>query len=210
MDILEIEVKFYLKDLQTIREKIMRLGAISQNRFFETNIRFEDRDKTLYAKKALLRLRRDNRVSLTYKSEPKDKDSNFKVYRELEVEVGDFRTMEKILNSLGFYNAQVYEKYRETILVESTRFCLDEMPFGNFLEIEGEKHEIMKMVEALNLDWGARILTNYLHIFEILREKENLPFQDLTFENFEKTPLDFSRYLALFTARQSEGSENER
>ena len=210
MDFLEIEVKFFLRDLQTVRSKILELGARSQGRFFETNIRFEDRDKSLIAKNALLRLRRDNRARLTYKSEPRERDSNFKIHREFEVEVDDFRTMEKILNSLGFYKDQIYEKYRESFVLGSTQLCLDEMPFGDFLEIEGEKEDILKMVEALNLDWEKRILNNYLDIFEILRREEKLPFKDPTFDNFKQRPVDFSEYIALFTRRANEGSSDDR
>jgi adenylate cyclase, class 2 len=210
MDSLEIEVKFFLKDLKTAREKILALGARSQGRVFEKNIRFEDRDKSLVAKKSLLRLRRDNLARLTFKSEPKIKDSDFKVYEELEVEVADFNTMERILNALGFFNEQVYEKFRETLTIGSSHLCLDEMPFGNFLEIEGEKTDILQMVEALNLTWSQRILENYLGIFEVLKKRENLPFNDPTFENFKKTPVDFSGHLALFTANNDERSANDR
>ncbi len=210
MDCLEIEVKFFLKDLKTAREKILALGARSQGRVFEKNIRFEDRDKSLVAKKSLLRLRRDNRARLTFKSEPKTKDSDFKIYEELEVEVDDFNTMERILNALGFFNEQVYEKFRETLTIGSSHLCLDEMPFGNFLEIEGEKTDILQMVEALNLNWSQRILENYLGIFEVLKKRENLAFNDPTFENFKKTPVDFSGHLALFTPNNSERSANDR
>ncbi len=210
MEPLEIEVKFFLKDLKTVREKILAFGALSKGRVFERNIRFEDRERSLIARKSLLRLRRDDRARLTFKSEPKDKDSEFKIYKELEVEIDDFRTMENILNALGFFNDQVYEKYRETLVIGATQLCLDEMPFGDFLEIEGERDDILRTVELLNLDWGQRILANYLGIFEVLRKRENLPFKDITFENFEKNPVDFSVHLALFAANNNEGSANGR
>ena len=146
-------MKFYLKDRKAVREKILDLGAESRGRFFESNIRFEDRDKSLVRRRSLLRLRRDDRVWLTFKSEPEEKDPRFKVCRELETEVDDFETMESILNALGFFPDQTYEKYRETLVLGDTQFCLDEMPFGDFLEIEGTKDEILNMVETLRLNW---------------------------------------------------------
>ena len=199
MEPLEIEVKFYLEDRNAVREKILDLGAESRGRFFESNIRFEDRDKSLVKRRSLLRLRRDDRVRITFKSEPEEKDPRFKVYRELETEVGDFETMESILAALGFFPDQRYEKYRETLVIEDTQFCLDEMPFGDFLEIEGAKHEILKMVAALGLNWEERILFNYLKMFETVKQKENLRFNDLTFDNFDGVSVDFSRHLSLFT-----------
>lgn len=201
MDCLEIEVKFFLQDLQPVKKHLTRLGAENSGRFFETNIRFEDRQNSLIKKNALLRLRKDNRVSLTYKSSPDDSDENFKVYNELEVEVSDFKTMESILNSLGFYTAQVYEKWRETLVLENTHFCLDTMPFGNFLEIEGSRDNIKKMARQLRLDWNERILVNYLKMFETIKAREKFSFSDVTFENFRQITVDFYRYLPVFTQK---------
>lgn len=201
MDCLEIEVKFFLQDLQPVKKHLTRLGAENSGRFFETNIRFEDRQSSLIKKNALLRLRKDDRVSLTYKSSPDDIDENFKVYNELEVEVSDFKTMESILNSLGFYTEQVYEKWRETLVLENTHFCLDTMPFGNFLEIEGSRDNIKKMARQLGLDWNERILFNYLKMFETIKAREKFSFSDVTFENFRQTSFDFYRYLPVFTQK---------
>lgn len=201
MDSLEIEVKFFLPNSNAVRENILKLGARSLGRFFEVNIRFEDRDKNLIKKNALLRLRKDNRVTLTYKSEPELDDLNFKIFRELEVEVSDFDVMKSILTSLGFCAEQVYEKWRETLVLKDTHFCLDTMPFGTFLEIEGNRESIPEMARKLGLEWEDRILFNYLKIFDMLKRKENLNFSDVTFENFKHLPLDFSKHLLFFTRK---------
>lgn len=201
MDSLEIEVKFFLPDSNTVRENIVKLGAHSLGRFFEVNIRFEDRDKSLLQKNALLRLRKDNRITLTYKSEPELDDLNFKIFRELEVEVSDFAAMESILKSLGFFAEQVYEKWRETLVLQDTHFCIDTMPFGTFLEIEGKKENIFAMARKLGLQWEDRILYNYLKIFDMIKRQENWTFSDVTFVNFKHLSLDFSDYLFLFVQK---------
>jgi adenylate cyclase class IV len=54
----EIEVKFYLTDPQAMRASVLRLGAASQGRHFETNIRFDDAPRSLNARGVVLRLRR--------------------------------------------------------------------------------------------------------------------------------------------------------
>ena len=201
MDSLEIEVKFFLPDSDKVRENIIQLGAVSLGRFFEVNIRFEDEGQCLIKKNALLRLRKDSRVTLTYKSEPELNDSNFKIYRELEVEVSDFDVMKSILGSLGFNAEQIYEKWRETLVLQDIHFCIDRMPFGTFLEIEGKKERILEMSQKLDLKWEQRILFNYLKIFDILKKCENLSFSDVTFENFKHLSLDFSKYLGLFAGK---------
>ena len=200
MEKLEFEVKFFLSDIQSLRQDILDLGARSQGRFFEKNLRFEDANKTLKGKKCLLRLRHDHKTTLTFKSPPQESSNQFKVLKEQEVEVGDFATMNDILESLGFHCEQIYEKWRETLIIGNTEFCLDAMPYGNFLEIEGATKDISQYAQDLGLQWGKRILSNYLEVFEILRKKLDLKFTDLTFENFKEINLDLQDYLHLIEA----------
>jgi adenylate cyclase class 2 len=197
---LETEIKFYLTDLPPIRQRIMDLGANSRGRFFESNVRFEDACLTLEKKKSLLRLRHDQKVKLTYKSRPRETDDQFKIMRELEVEVSDFETMHSILEALGFHREQVYEKWRETLVLDHTKFCLDSMPYGDFLEIEGQKQDILNLSAQLGLRWDQRILLNYLQIFEILQNNLNLNFSDVTFDNFNNVAVDLADYLDLLVA----------
>ncbi len=200
MEKLEFEVKFFLPDVQSLRQDILDLGARSRGRFFERNLRFEDTNKTLKGRKCLLRLRHDQKTTLTFKSTPPEGSNQFKVLKELEVEVDDFATMNNILESLGFHCEQVYEKWRETLIIENTQFCLDAMPYGNFLEIEGTQKDIKQYAQDLGLQWGKRILANYLEIFEILRKKLDLKFTDVTFDNFKGIEVDLKRYLHLIEA----------
>jgi adenylate cyclase, class 2 len=196
MKSLEIEVKFYVPDIDAIRTRIRSLGADSKGGGFETNIRFDDEGMRLTRGKKLLRLRQDTRCRLTVKSlpdDPGDADTEFKIFRELEVDVSDSQTMIAILEQLGFYPRQVYEKQRETYFFNDTELCLDTLPFGHFLEIEGGKDDIRKAAEAIGLNWEKRITANYLSMFASLQQQLNLPFEDVTFENFEKVEIDKSR-----------------
>ncbi len=200
MEYIETEVKFIPSDVQSVRERIVELGVDVKGRVFETNIRFEDIDESLLRKKSLLRLRRDANTKLTYKSEPAIKDDQFKTFRELEVQVSDFTTMKLILEHLGFHQAQIYEKWRETFIFDDTILCLDTMPFGDFLEIEGKKEYIREIASKLGLQWGQRITLNYLAIFDIIRQELKLPFTDVTFDNFQKIRIDIAKYRHLIEA----------
>jgi adenylate cyclase class 2 len=124
-----------------------------------------------------------------------DADLAFKQFNELEVDVGDFDAMRRILGSLGFYPQQVYEKWRETLIIDHTAFCLDTLPFGDFLEIEGSKTDIIHFASRLDLDWSKRILATYLEIFDIIRTKQSLTFSDVTFSNFAAHPVAAGSYL---------------
>ena len=192
MEHIEIEVKFYLPSLTSIRKRIIDLGAKSMGRVFETNIRFEDSSKSLIKKKSLLRLRWNTKTTLTYKYEPPDTENQFKILKELEVDVSDFSTMVGILEALGFHQAQIYEKWRETFAVGNSLICMDTMPFGEFLEIEGPREEIPKLAAEIGLDWNRRILENYLGIFACLKQAMSLPFNNITFDHFKHLPKGIS------------------
>jgi adenylate cyclase class 2 len=202
MEHLEIEVKFYLSDMDAIRDRILELGAVSMGRIFETNLRFDDADNRLIEKKSLLRLRRDTKTILTFKSEPPFKNDQFKILKELEVEVSDFATMKHILESLGFREEQVYEKWRETFRLNTANLCLDTMPYGDFLEIEGQMEDIKKLASQIGLKWKKRILLNYLAIFDVIKQKSNLPFYDVTFSNFINIRFDLEEYIDLLEANR--------
>ena len=200
MEYLETEVKFYLPDIDPIITRMIDLGAVFKHRTFETNIRFDDAEKSLIQKKSLLRLRKDNKITLTYKSDPPFKDNQFKTLQEFEVEVSDFDAMEHILKSLGFKEEQVYEKWRETYVLSDTYLCLDTMPYGDFLEIEGTKESIQQLASQIGLLWEKRILLNYLTIFDIIKRQLNLSFYDVTFGNFNNIRFDMAHYLNLIEA----------
>ena len=200
MEKLEFEVKFVLADIRSLRRKILDLGAKSQGRFLEQNLRFEDTNNSLKNNRCLLRLRHDRKSTLTFKSPPPADSRQVKVFNELEVEVSDFASMRHILESIGFHCEQVYEKWRETFIIKNTYFCLDTMPYGDFLEIEGTEKQIKQYARGLGLQWDERILANYLEIFDIVRKNLDLKFTDVTFDNFKGVEVDLEPYLHLLQA----------
>lgn len=197
---LEIEVKFHLCDPAQTRKHLDAIGALAQPRVFESNVRFENHTGALKKSNRLLRLRQDDGCHLTYKCPPKNQNDQCKIYRELEVDVSDFETMTAILAELGFHGVQVYEKWRQTYSWGNVLICIDTMPYGDFLEIEGPEAGIKAAAEALGLPWKKRILSNYLAMFEKLRTDNQLPFSDVTFGNFRQYPVDITPYLPIFEA----------
>jgi adenylate cyclase class 2 len=183
---LEIEVKFHLPSPETVRREIQALGVKSRGRVFEINYLHDDAAGTLQKRSQLLRLRQDREVRLTFKSKPsgEESDPRFKVLREIEVVVGDLTAAAAILDALGYRRCRVYEKWRETWRIDSVVLCLDALPFGDFLEIEGPSEEILAVAAKLGIDWHRRIVLNYLEIFERIRERFNLQFNDVTFDAF--------------------------
>ena len=197
-DHLETEIKFHIEKIDPVRAAILGIGAVGLGRFFEINICFDDKKQTLLEQKALLRLRKDKKNTLTFKSRGTVSDTDVKVMEELEVTVDDFDATRKILSALGYCEAIRYEKWRETFSFQSAFLLIDSMPFGNFLEIEGEKPVIMSLASEIGLRWEDRILHNYLEMFKIIKDRMNLPFNDLTFENFRHTSADAIDFIPFF------------
>ncbi|MCB8946132.1 MAG: class IV adenylate cyclase [Ardenticatenaceae bacterium] len=186
MDNLEVEVKFLVDDLAQWRGRLLGVGAVlAKARVYERNVRLDTADDALLKKWQLLRVRQDTAVRVTFKAPgPAGVVSEVKVREELEMEVGDFDTAVLIFQRLGFAPVQVYEKYRETFRLDGVEVVLDEMPFGNFMELEGSEAGIKTAVATLDLDWDKRLVTNYLAIMADLKAHYNLPFDDITFANF--------------------------
>lgn len=184
---LEVEVKFLVADLPAFRERLIAAGGMLQKeRVFERNIRFDTPDNKLLKKGELLRLRQDAAVRVTFKGEVVETfQSEAKVREEFEVSVNDFDTTAQIFERLGFDPVQVYEKYRETFVLDGIEIVLDEMPYGDFVELEGEEVAIKMAATDLGLAWSKRINNNYLGLMADLKRVHQLDFDDLTFANFE-------------------------
>jgi len=181
----EIEVKLYTPDLNQIKDRLIKVGAnLVSERVFERNVRYENPDKTFTARGIVLRLRQDNKVRLTYKSDPSVANGIIKRY-EAEVEVSDYDTMDAILQKLAYVPYMVYEKYRTTYELDGAEIVLDELPYGNFTEIEGDLDHIEALISTLGLSDFARITSSYTRLFEHVKQHLNLDFSDLTFANFE-------------------------
>lgn len=186
----ETEIKLFVPNLSEVETRLTSLGAVLHApRVFERNARYDLPDGSLTAKGVVLRLRQDSRARLTYKEAGTLSDGVMSRF-EAEVEVNDFNTMEMILLRLGYVFAFAYEKYRTTYALSGCDVTLDEMPFGAFVEIEGEQRSILNVLPALQLENVPRIEMSYAGAFSALRERFSLPFTDATFDNFKDITLD--------------------
>lgn len=181
----ETEVKFYAPDLAAIQQRLEAAGAVcTAPRILERNMRYENADRTLSKNDIVLRLRQDSRVRLTYK-EPGEANLNVSRRPEWEVEISDFDTMDTILKKLGFVPYMVYEKYRTTYTWQETEIVLDELPYGPFVEIEGEEADIQAARKTFGLEGYKDQPMSYVKLFDRVKQKLGLTFDDLTFKNFE-------------------------
>jgi adenylate cyclase class 2 len=181
----ELEVKFYLPDLPALEKRLADQGAVlEQPRVHEVNLRFDTPTQALSQTYRVLRLRQDTQARVTYKGPGVEQDG-VQQRQELEFVVSDFATAQAVFEALGYQVALMYEKYRTTYSLGKVLVVLDEMPYGNFMEIEGpDGGSIQKATRLLGLEWEKRILGSYVFLFERLKQVKGWAFRDLSFRNF--------------------------
>ncbi len=180
----ETEAKFYIHDLATLQQRVEALGASRVDmRVHELNLRFDTPDRDLHRMGRVLRLRQDSRARMTYK-DPESTQPGMLSRREVEFTVSDFAAARELLEALGYKVAFTYEKYRSTYQLGPLEIVLDELPYGRFIEIEGDG-PIQVTAEELGLRWDALVHDSYSMLFEKLIKKLPVKFRDLTFENFK-------------------------
>jgi adenylate cyclase class 2 len=181
----ETEVKLIVPDLDSVRAQLESAGAtLDSPRVYERNVRYENAAGTLSAQGIVVRLRQDSRVRLTYKDGGAITEGVVS-RTEIEVEVSDFAAMELLLGKLGYHPHLTYEKYRTTYSLDGAEIVLDELPYGTFVEIEGDKATIESVIKRIGLASAARYAGSYVTLFEQIKARLGLSFTDLTFANFE-------------------------
>ncbi len=191
---LEIEIKFFLTDMASYEKRVRSIGAtLVRPRTREVNYRFDTPDMSLAREHRVLRLRQDTSIILTYKGPMQVKDG-VSMRPEIELEVDDFQAASTLLEELGYRLSLKYEKWRTIYQYGDLEITLDEMPFGNFTEIEGgDSSQIQRTAALLALDWKTGITDSYLLLFDHLKTSRNLNINDLTFEalkNISVNPAD--------------------
>ncbi len=183
----ELEVKFFLADMDWLQKTLEGLSAnLVQPRTYERNLRFDTLAGILTRNMQVLRLRQDTANRLTYKG-PGEVRDGVSARTEIEFTVGDFEEAQALLEALGYQVSMIYEKYRTVYDLNGVLVTLDEMPFGNFAEIEGpDGASIQTICNQLGLMWELRTLQSYAMLFEIVKKNLKLTFRDLTFENFNE------------------------
>lgn len=161
----ETEAKILEVDAQDVCKRLEALGA---QKVFEGELVatvYDFPDKRLSKQEILIRLRKEgNNTKLTYKKLLNADQA--KVSEEIEVAVGDFDAMEKILLLLGLSPKKGYplSKQRLSYVLDSTRFELDTFTqFPTYLEIEApDDATIKKYAQKLGFTaaslkpWGVR------------------------------------------------------
>ncbi|NOT03436.1 MAG: class IV adenylate cyclase [Anaerolineales bacterium] len=184
----EIEAKFHVQNLGKIELRLLELKAqLIQPRVHEVNLRFDRPDRELRNSQRVLRLRQDDIARFTFKGPSVEEEGGILSRQEIEFEVGNFESAKHFLEAIGFEVVVFYEKFRTTYELNNTHIMLDKLPYGSFIEIEGENAETIRSVaDALDLNWEAMVKAGYHALFERVAGKYGLDVSKLSFAALEK------------------------
>ncbi|WP_005035232.1 class IV adenylate cyclase [Holophaga foetida] len=163
---LETEVKLPVSDLGALRPLLLARG-------FRTSVEAQneksvlwDRQRELLEKGCALRVRQyGSATRLTWKG-PKVPDARLKIRPELETGIEDGGVLEGILLELGFAPVLSMEKRREVLTRPGLTACLDEAPFGSYLELEGSAEAIQEALVQLGLEDAPVETRSYPALYE--------------------------------------------
>jgi len=188
---IETEIKFHIADLDGLAAHLEDLGAQRTSpRTHEHNLRFDTPARDIRRDACVLRLRRDAESHLTFKGVSESRESVL-VRQEIEFTVSDFAAAQQFLEALGYQVVDTYEKYRTTYTSGKNHFMLDELPYGNFFEIEGPDVKTIQLAaQDLDLDLEAAVGVSYMDIFQRLCEERGLDETRLTFAALKELVVD--------------------
>lgn len=148
---IEIEKKYEVTadEFRELTERVREMNTYPGGQCVESNTLYSGNN---LARDEVLRVRAEldtERFWITYKKRISD-DEGLKRQEEIETELfGNVGQLNQILYRIGYRTSLVYEKERAHFYYGfSSVICFDILPFGYFIEIEGEEEEIL-VIEAL-------------------------------------------------------------
>lgn len=184
----EIELKYEVdkKTIEKVLNTSKEFGFAIGDRLYEKTVMYDNPAGLMQVTDGRVRLRQTgDEVEFSYKK-PITRNG-IKEEIEHETKVGDFKIIEKILKKMEFVGVSSYERYRTTIKDGKIKVTLDEFPFANFIEIEGNKKDIMETSKKLGLNKIKNITKSCDSLFQEWRAKKGLPFKPhMLFKDFDK------------------------
>jgi adenylate cyclase, class 2 len=156
----EREQKYRVARVDTIRRRLLKLGAQLHAKGFERNELFDCGDR-LRRQGLKLRLRcHGGKIAMLTLKGPR-RTARQKTRMEVETSV-DYEAAKRILELLDFRVKETYSKMREEYRLDGCAVCLDHIPSGgSFVEIEGPPRKITHTARRLGLQPAEREHRSY-------------------------------------------------
>ncbi len=163
---LETELKLRIPATEPYRPRLAALGFQEVTPAQPEFSVLWDRQASLRSAGSALRTRDyAGQVRLTWKG-AKVPDALLKIRPELETGIEDGQALEAILRALDFEPVMRMEKLRAVWRRVDLEACLDETPFGCYLELEGEPQGIHAAMESLGLKPDQAETRSYPELYQ--------------------------------------------
>jgi len=177
---IEKEIKVEVKNPKKLISLLAQKNVKKVSEGFQRTTRMDTPNLDLEKRGTFLRVRTGGKDIVTLKKKIKTTGEVFE-RQELETEVKDPELLADIFADLGFSKRFIMEKYRIDYEYKDTKISLDELPFGMFVEIEGELENIKNVADELNLDLSNKIIVTYWDLFEDYKKKMNQKGENIVF-----------------------------
>lgn len=188
MEKIEKELKFKINNPELLISNFLKNGAVLLNKSKEKTIRFDTSQLDLEKKSIFLRVREGSKKVITLKEKIGENEA-VKIRKETEFEIEDIESMRYILERIGFNYVRIFEKFRINMEYKSTTVSIDELPFGIYLEIEGDEDDINLITKELGYKDKDKIVGTYWDLFEKYKQENNLEGKDILFPEDFKSKL---------------------
>lgn len=186
----EVEYKFLIEDKPAMLAKLDILGKRTKERQYQSNVMFDNPQGLMKVTDGRVRVRMLGDTGdkvLTYKK-PLPPENGAKREVEYEIKFSDAKSqIENILNAMDFTPTTSYERFQTKWQIGDAQVTVDEYPYANFVEIEGERVEIEEIANKLGFDVKQGLTKPVDTLFTEWRKGKGLPFKPhMRFDDFDK------------------------
>jgi adenylate cyclase class 2 len=194
MQAAEIELKFPVSDPESLQIRLRQLGFhLDTPRTFEHNTLYDTPERTLRARREVLRIRQYGPLcTVTHKRQPDQQapvdTTRYKIRIETETTVAEGPALAEIFRQLGYSPTFVYEKFRTewshpvgADLAVDAHLVIDETPIGTYAELEGPTAWIDETLATLGVDPATCLTDSYGKLFLDWKQRTTSPAENLTF-----------------------------
>ena len=190
---IEIEYKFQLakEALSNLQGKLEKLYFTNKGRLYEKTTMYDNPDNLMQRTNGRIRIRNvgEVQVEFSYKKPlPSDGGPKKEIEYEVSLEQGS-EALKHIVEHMGFHETTSYERYRTTFTnaTRTIKVTLDEFPFANFIEVEGDEKDVTKTAEALGFRLADHLNKSCDTLFTEWRAERGLPMTNhMRFEDYDK------------------------
>lgn len=123
-------------------------------------------------------------IIFTVKRKTKE-NAQFFEREEMEIKIKEGENVENLrgmLKSLGFSKEIIFEKKRKNVFKDDIAISFDKLPFGFFVEFEGEPETVDRYLNEFNLSKRPRIIIAYLGLWEDYRKAHGIAEENCVFK----------------------------